>query len=69
MTFRTRFAPSPTGELHLGHAYSVLFAANLAKKNFGKLLLRIDDLDHLRSKKIFENKIFEDLKKYYRSKR
>ena len=62
MTFRTRFAPSPTGELHLGHAYSALFAANLAKKSFGKLLLRIDDLDHLRSKKIFENKIFEDLK-------
>jgi glutamyl-Q tRNA(Asp) synthetase len=62
MTFRTRFAPSPTGELHLGHAYSALFARNLAKKNSGELLLRIDDLDHLRSRKVFEDKIFEDLR-------
>ena len=44
MTFKTRFAPSPTGELHLGHAYSALFGFHLASVNSGKFHLRIEDL-------------------------
>ena len=62
MIFKTRFAPSPTGELHIGHAYSAFFGYNLAKKNTGEFYLRIDDLDHSRSKKEFEDQIFSDLR-------
>ena len=61
MTFKTRFAPSPTGELHLGHAYSALFGFHLASVNSGKFHLRIEDLDQARSTKAFEKKIYEDL--------
>ncbi|NQU58397.1 MAG: tRNA glutamyl-Q(34) synthetase GluQRS [Rhodospirillales bacterium] len=57
----TRFAPSPTGLLHLGHAYSALFAADLAKMTAGRFLLRIEDIDPLRCKPEFEAAIFEDL--------
>ena len=39
----TRFAPSPTGRLHLGHAYSALFAWRLARETGGRFLLRIED--------------------------
>ncbi|MBT7526646.1 MAG: tRNA glutamyl-Q(34) synthetase GluQRS, partial [Rhodospirillales bacterium] len=39
----TRFAPSPTGYLHLGHAYSALFAHDIAQKTGGQFLLRIED--------------------------
>jgi len=59
--FRTRFAPSPTGPLHLGHAYSALTAADLARKNDGEFLLRIEDIDRQRSKPEWEAQIFDDL--------
>ncbi|MBT7942781.1 MAG: tRNA glutamyl-Q(34) synthetase GluQRS, partial [Alphaproteobacteria bacterium] len=57
----TRFAPSPTGLLHLGHAYSALFAANHAIAVGGRFLLRIEDIDTSRVKAEFEDAIFEDL--------
>jgi len=53
----TRFAPSPTGLLHLGHAYSALFAANYGEK----FLLRMEDIDIGRCRPQFENAIYEDL--------
>lgn len=62
MTFRTRFAPSPTGPLHLGHAYSVLYGHRLAEAKNGLWLLRIDDLDHSRSKPEWTQQIFDDLR-------
>ena len=62
MTFRTRFAPSPTGPLHLGHAYSALYGHRLAKVKNGLWLLRIDDLDHSRSKPEWTQQIFDDLR-------
>jgi len=61
VNFRTRFAPSPTGLLHLGHLFSAHVAFTLAKKNSGDFLLRIDDIDTSRSKKKWEDKIYEDL--------
>lgn len=57
----TRFAPSPTGELHTGHAYSALFAEAAAKRHGGKLLLRIEDIDQSRCRPEFERAIIEDL--------
>ncbi len=57
----TRFAPSPTGLLHLGHAYSALFTQTQAKKTGGRFLLRIEDIDPLRCRKEFEDAIYEDL--------
>jgi len=57
----TRFAPSPTGLLHLGHAYSALFAAEQAKKTGGRFLLRIEDIDPERCQIEFEDAIYEDL--------
>lgn len=57
----TRFAPSPTGLLHLGHAYSALFAADAAAQAGGRFLLRIDDLDRARSRPEFEARLLEDL--------
>ncbi len=62
MTVRTRFAPSPTGPLHLGHAYSALYGHRLAQEKNGLWLLRIDDLDHSRSKPEWTQKIFDDLR-------
>ncbi len=62
MTFRTRFAPSPTGPLHLGHAYSALYGHRLAEAKNGLWLLRIDDLDHSRSKPDWTQQIFDDLR-------
>ena len=59
--FITRFAPSPTGLLHLGHAFSALVAFETAKKAEGRLLLRIEDIDHARCKPEFEKAIYEDL--------
>ncbi len=56
-----RFAPSPTGYLHLGHAYSALFAARAAAKGGGRFLLRIDDIDTARCRPEFEAAIYEDL--------
>jgi glutamyl-Q tRNA(Asp) synthetase len=57
----TRFAPSPSGYLHLGHAYSAMLAYRIAKENRGKFILRMEDIDKTRCKKIFEEAIFEDL--------
>ncbi|NSX55489.1 tRNA glutamyl-Q(34) synthetase GluQRS [Sulfitobacter sp. 1151] len=60
--FRTRFAPSPTGPLHLGHAYSAMLAHDLAVQNKGEFLLRIEDIDQSRARTQWEDWIFRDLK-------
>jgi glutamyl-tRNA synthetase len=57
-----RFAPSPTGFLHLGSARTALFNWLYARKTGGKMLLRIEDTDKVRSKKEFLDEILEDLK-------
>ena len=57
----SRFAPSPTGLLHLGHAYSALLAFRLAKKRNGIFRLRIENIDITRCKKVYEDSIYEDL--------
>jgi len=59
---RTRFAPSPTGFLHIGSARTVLFNYIFAKKNKGSFILRIEDTDKERSKPEFEQDIIENLK-------
>ncbi len=56
-----RFAPSPTGLLHLGHAYSALLAFDAARTNNGTFLLRIEDIDLARCKPAFEQAIYDDL--------
>jgi glutamyl-Q tRNA(Asp) synthetase len=58
----TRFAPSPTGLLHIGHAYSAMFAESAAREADGRFLLRIEDIDTGRCRPEFETAIFEDLK-------
>lgn len=62
MTFTTRFAPSPTGPLHLGHAYSALLAFDMATAQSGRFLLRIEDIDQSRSRPAWEAQIYEDLR-------
>ena len=62
MTVVTRFAPSPTGELHLGHAYSARIAWTRAREAGGRFLLRIEDIDIRRSRREFETAILEDLR-------
>jgi glutamyl-Q tRNA(Asp) synthetase len=57
----TRFAPSPTGLLHLGHAYAALFAEKLALEAGGRFLLRIEDIDRTRCRSAFEAALSEDL--------
>lgn len=57
----TRFAPSPTGPLHLGHALSALTAFDLARTQNGLFLLRIEDIDTPRCRPEFETQIYEDL--------
>jgi glutamyl-Q tRNA(Asp) synthetase len=57
----TRFAPSPTGYLHLGHAHAALFAQTQARVNGGTLLLRIEDIDRTRCRPEFETAILDDL--------
>ena len=57
----TRFAPSPTGHLHLGHAYAALFAARQAARLDGVMILRIEDIDPTRCRPAFTDAIFEDL--------
>lgn len=57
----TRFAPSPSGLLHLGHAYSACFAAAEARARGGEMLLRIEDIDITRCRPEFEMAILEDL--------
>ena len=56
-----RFAPSPNGRLHLGHAYSALLNAALAAASGGRLLLRIEDIDRSRCKPEYERAIAADL--------
>lgn len=56
-----RFAPSPNGELHLGHAYSALFDYALCHRAGGRFLLRIEDIDATRSRPEFEEAIYRDL--------
>jgi glutamyl-Q tRNA(Asp) synthetase len=62
MTPVFRFAPSPNGFLHLGHAYSALLNFDLAQQSGGRLLLRIEDIDPARCKPEFEVAIDEDLR-------
>jgi glutamyl-Q tRNA(Asp) synthetase len=56
-----RFAPSPNGYLHLGHAFSALLNFDLARQTGGRLLLRIEDIDTIRCKPEFETAIYQDL--------
>ena len=58
----TRFAPSPTGRLHLGHAYSAAIGHARALENGGKFRLRIEDLDQTRCRPEFVDGIFQDLR-------
>ncbi len=57
----TRFAPSPTGPLHLGHAYSAMLAHDMAMENNGTFLLRIEDIDQSRARPEWEQQIYDDL--------
>ncbi|HML28301.1 MAG TPA: tRNA glutamyl-Q(34) synthetase GluQRS [Hyphomicrobium sp.] len=58
----TRFAPSPNGLLHVGHALSAIIAHDTARRNGGRFLLRIEDIDLERRRPEFVTAIFEDLK-------
>jgi glutamyl-Q tRNA(Asp) synthetase len=59
--FVTRFAPSPTGHLHRGHAFSALTAHQAARAAGGRFLLRIEDIDRSRCRPEYETGIYEDL--------
>ena len=59
---KTRFAPSPTGELHLGNLRAALFNALLARREKGVFLLRIEDTDRERSRKEFYHQLMDDLR-------
>ncbi len=59
--FVTRFAPSPTGSLHLGHGFSALVCFDAARATGGRFLLRIEDIDLVRCKPEYEAAIVEDL--------
>ena len=61
MSFICRFAPSPTGPLHIGGVRTALFNWLLAKKNNGKYYLRIEDTDKERSKDEFKHQIISSL--------
>ncbi len=61
-TVITRFAPSPTGWLHLGHAYAALFAHHEAKRVGWRFLLRLEDIDLARSRPEYEQGIYDDLR-------
>ena len=61
MISKTRFAPSPSGLLHLGHAYSALFAWERAGREPSNFILRLEDIDIGRCKPEFETAIIEDL--------
>lgn len=56
-----RFAPSPNGHLHIGHAYSAIVNHNFAQESGGRFLLRIEDLDQERSRDAFVSQILDDL--------
>ncbi len=61
MKIVTRFAPSPTGYLHIGHAYSASLAFQKAKESGGHFLLRIEDIDGTRCRPEYESALYEDL--------
>ncbi|GAA6198965.1 tRNA glutamyl-Q(34) synthetase GluQRS [Aquicoccus sp. SU-CL01552] len=61
MSFTTRFAPSPTGPLHLGHAFSAMLAHDMARAARGQFLLRIEDIDQSRARPEWEAQIYDDL--------
>jgi glutamyl-Q tRNA(Asp) synthetase len=56
-----RFAPSPNGHLHLGHAFSALLNFDMARSSGGRFLLRIEDIDRTRCRPEYEAAIYEDL--------
>jgi glutamyl-Q tRNA(Asp) synthetase len=58
----TRFAPSPTGRLHMGHAFSAMLAHDFARQRGGDFLLRIEDIDPGRCREEFVDAIYEDLR-------
>jgi len=58
----SRFAPSPTGRLHLGHAFSAALGHRSARQSHGKFLLRIEDLDPTRTRPEFVDGLYEDLR-------
>jgi glutamyl-Q tRNA(Asp) synthetase len=62
MTTTTRFAPSPNGFLHVGHALSAIFAHDTARLNGGRFLLRIEDIDLERRRPEYVSAIFDDLR-------
>ena len=62
MEVRTRIAPSPTGDPHVGTIYIALFNLAFAKKNNGKFILRIEDTDRKRSMPKYEENIYKSLK-------
>ncbi|WP_417519204.1 tRNA glutamyl-Q(34) synthetase GluQRS [Minwuia sp.] len=62
MSFITRFAPSPTGWLHLGHALSALVVWDVARRAGGRVLLRIEDIDTARCRPEYEQGILDDLR-------
>ncbi|MEM9421483.1 MAG: tRNA glutamyl-Q(34) synthetase GluQRS [Pseudomonadota bacterium] len=62
MTFVTRFAPSPTGFMHLGHAFSALTVFRAAQAKRGIFILRMEDLDFTRCKPEYEEAIIDDLR-------
>ena len=57
-----RFAPSPNGYLHLGHAYSALLNSDMARELGGRLLLRIEDIDTERCRAEYEAAMYDDLR-------
>lgn len=61
MTIRTRFAPSPNGHLHLGHAYAAVVAHDLARAAGGEFLVRIEDIDGTRSRVELAEEMLADL--------
>ena len=61
MIVRSRFAPSPTGLLHIGNARSAVLNWAYINKKGGEFILRIDDTDRVRSKNEYESKIKKDL--------
>ena len=62
MTIRTRIAPSPTGDPHVGTAYIALFNLCFAKQHGGKFILRIEDTDQVRSTEQSEQMIYDSLR-------
>lgn len=61
MAVVTRFAPSPTGPLHLGHAYAAIVAHDMARAAGGQFLIRMEDIDTSRCRPAWEAQIFDDL--------